>query len=516
MPDKTIRRLYNSILPQWKACFISAVVFGLIAHFYKLTNFLPNWDSIVFRYDAQNMLHLGRWFLPVATAFTSFYDLPFINGFIAILFYALGAVCICNALDVKSRVVSAVIGAVVTTFPAVTSTLMYNYVADGYAIAFFLSCFGGMCLVSDRPKYILGTISIVLSVGIYQAYVTVAVMLVLCRLVIDLMYKNADIKSLVRKSTYALAFGAIGMVLYYIVLNGLLALTSTKLLDYQGISSAGVGGMDIPASLYVIKETLLGYFFDFSFGINTFSIINIVIFSVTLIFYIRDAIAGGIFRSPLKLLFAVILFVSLPLGGTALAFINPFVDYHNLMLMGYSVYYIVFVLLYEQNVRASRNEMAIRRWIVIILSFLLIYNQTIIANVCYHKAQVSYEKSYGLLLRIADRIEQIPEAASCDEVLVAGAVKGSEAYSVNLPPDITGVTDGYIFRADDEVVGQSVLTSALNDHFGKSYRFVSGDRKQALLADERVSKLPFWPENGSIAVVDDVIVIKLGAESEVN
>ena len=124
---------------EWKVCFFSALLVGLIAHFYKITNWLPNWDSLVFRYDPQNMIGLGRWFLPVVCSFSSFYDLPFLNGLIAIVFHALSAVCICRIFNVQKKITAALIGALIVSFPTVTSIMMYNYVADGYAIAFLLA-----------------------------------------------------------------------------------------------------------------------------------------------------------------------------------------------------------------------------------------------------------------------------------------------------------------------------------------------------------------------------------------
>ena len=96
MPEKAIKKLNSYILPQWKLCFFAALLVGLVAHIYKITGWLPNWDSLVFRYDPQNMIGLGRWFLPIACGFSSFYDLPFLNGIIAILFHGLSAVCICR------------------------------------------------------------------------------------------------------------------------------------------------------------------------------------------------------------------------------------------------------------------------------------------------------------------------------------------------------------------------------------------------------------------------------------
>ena len=36
-------------------------------------------------------------------------------------------------------------------------------------------------------------------------------------------------------------------------------------------------------------------------------------------------------------------------GSVALAFIHPYVDYHNLMCMGYVAFYVVFFVLYEKG-----------------------------------------------------------------------------------------------------------------------------------------------------------------------
>jgi hypothetical protein len=83
-----------------------------------------------------------------------------------------------------------------------------------------------------------------------------------------------------------------------------------------------------------------------------------------------------------------------------------------------------------------------------------------------------------------------------------------------LTPDITGITDGYILRADDEAVGQSVLCSALCDYCEKDYDFVFGEEKRELAQTEAVRALNKWPAKDCIVVIDNTIVIKLGTEGE--
>ena len=515
LPEKVLKKLNAKILPQWKTCFFSAILVGLVAHLYKITNWLPNWDSLVFRYDSQNMIALGRWFLPVACSFSSFYDLPFLNGIIAIIFHALSAVTICKILNVQKKITASLIGAVVLSFPTVTSVMMYNYVADGYSIAFFLSTLAALFLTKEKPKYVLASVLIALSTGIYQAYITVTIMLVLLCLIDEIIFKNASFMVVLKKAVYMFLSGLLGMVLYAVILKVILGISSADLLEYQGInSSATLSGFDLPGSLYVIKETFLDCFFDLSEGINVYFVVNVFVLIFTLVYYVKSIVKNKIYKNPANCGMLVILCPMLILGAAALAFINAEIDYHNLMLMGYVVFYLFFLILYERETENPEKHTLVKCWIVLLTALIIISNQVVISNVSYHKAQMAYEKSYGVLIRIADRIEQTPGAENCDKIAVLGALNNSHAYSVNLTPDITGITDGYIIRADDETVGQSVLCSALNDYCEKNYGFVSGQEKKELAQREDVKSMSKWPASDCVAVIGETIVIKLGTEGE--
>ncbi len=506
MPEQIINKIKKSILPQWKVCFIWALVMGLIAHLYKITNWLPNWDGLVFRYDAQNMISMGRWFLPVVCAPSSFYDLPFIVGLMAIIFHGFGAVCICKMFGVRKNITAALIGAAAITFPTVTSVMMYNYVADGYALAFLFSCIAAMLITKDKPCYIGSVILIALSAGIYQAYITVTIMLLLLSLILDLLYKNTDMKKSLLKCVKFLMTGVLGMALYYLVMTILLKFTGTALLEYQGFDNAtSLKVIDIAGALYTIKESFVNYFFDFSAGLNVFIVTNCIVFVLTLVLYLTDVIKNKLGIA--KILMLCVCVILLPIGASVLSFINSGIDYHNLMKMGFLVFYLFFILQYE-NTSVKLNK--VKQWTILVVTAILIFNQIIIANVSYHKLNMSYEKSYGTLIRIADRIEQTEGARYCDSILVLGYLPESEAYSVMLPPDMTGTTDGYILRADDEIVGQSVLCSALNDYCGKNYKFISGEEKAELLKRIDTDSLNNWPAKNSISIIDNVIVIKLG------
>ena len=510
LPDSIIKNIISKIPKQFKVCFLSAFIVGLTAHMYKITNWIPNWDSLVFRHDPQNMISLGRWFLPIVCNIGSLYDLPWINGFLSIVLTSLGASLICLIFNVRKPVTAALIGAATVTFPTVTSVLLYNYVADGYSMTFFLSCLAALLMTKKKPRYIAAAILIALSAAIYQAYISVTVMLLLLWLIDRLIFKKDSVIFSLKKGAKFMGTGILGMSAYYAVLMVLLKITGTHLLDYQGIGEAmSFSAINIKDALYVCIHTFFNYFFDFSEGIAFFPILNIIIVAATFVMYAVSVTKRKLFKDPARLFLLALYVILLPAAANILAFANSTIEYHNLMKMGYFVFYMYFILLYERMNFLKIRQIRIKCCAVFIITCIMIFNQIIIANICYHKLQLSYEKSYGLLMRIIDRIEQTDNSEVCREILIVGALPGSEAYSVNLPPDMTGATDGYILRKDDESVGQSVLCSAINDYSGKNYSFIYGERKKEMLKSERVKSMSRWPDKNSVTAQDGIIVIKL-------
>ena len=224
----------------------------------------------------------------VVCSFSSFYDLPFLNGIIAIVFHALSAVCICKILNVEKKLTAFLIGSIIVCFPTVTSVMMYNYVADGYSIAFFFSTLAALFMTSEKPRYILSVLLIALSTGIYQAYITVTIMLVLLKLIDKIIYEKTPFKLILKRSLFMLLTGIAGMAVYAVILKVLLGIFSAELLDYQGINStASLSSFDLPGSLYVIKETFINCFFDISEGISLYVILNAFVVVFTLAHYIK-------------------------------------------------------------------------------------------------------------------------------------------------------------------------------------------------------------------------------------
>ena len=63
---------YKNVKKEWKVAFFSTFIVGLLAHAYKFTNALLNFDSLYAFYADQNVLGSGRWFLSIACGISSY------------------------------------------------------------------------------------------------------------------------------------------------------------------------------------------------------------------------------------------------------------------------------------------------------------------------------------------------------------------------------------------------------------------------------------------------------------
>lgn len=100
---------YRVIIKRWKKeytfAFLSSFFIGLLVHIYKFTNYLPNHDSMYNFYSDQNVLGSGRWFLSIACGFSSYFDLPWINGLFSIIFIAATTVVIINIFKISNKII---------------------------------------------------------------------------------------------------------------------------------------------------------------------------------------------------------------------------------------------------------------------------------------------------------------------------------------------------------------------------------------------------------------------------
>lgn len=550
-PELFFSTLKRRVKKEWIICFCSAVGFGIAAHIYKFLNFLPNWDSLLNLYSSQNKSELGRCFLSVGCLLGSYYDLPWINGVLSLLYLALSAVCIIILFDVKKTLPLIFIGGMVTTFPTVTSTMSYLYLADGFFLSMLCMCVAVVLIsktsaagcspsahsdvlptakrqtgardntsTSNLKRSLRAILPAALlcafSLGLYQAYLTFYLTLVVIFLLWRLLFSKDSIKELFRLALRFAVSIFSGLLLYLLSFQLILTFSTKELSQYLGISNTYSLKMLRP--LTSAKHAVLDffhYFFDFSNGVNLFLVLNVVLFLLLAVLFLEAFRVQKLWdkENRARLLLSLLCIACVPFTAYALYFTNSALRSHNLMVMGLCMVYLLPALFYESMPVDARRFSCLKRWSIVLLSFLTLYNFILLANISYQKLEIAYEKSFGVAIRLADRIEQLPEAENCDKIAVFGSLPDSEPTAVYFPPNMTGVTDGYILRKQDASMGENVPQAMLRDYCGLSYGDTTQDDKDRIAQTTQYQEMPCWPKAGSVAVFGDTLVIKFSEES---
>ena len=197
--------------------FVSTATAALIAHLFCWTNTLFDHDSLlVVQVDQAKEIALGRPFQHLYLYFRGLVVAPWLIGIIGTVFLVLSNLAICKALDIYSRGFVIAFCCIMTTSPFVT-LLNATYITwyDVYMLSLLLSCVAVLLCKLYRHGWIIGSILVCASMGLYQAYLQVALVIIAGICLTNLLRNTEKIQFLF----YIKAAGMViaGAWLYFIV-----------------------------------------------------------------------------------------------------------------------------------------------------------------------------------------------------------------------------------------------------------------------------------------------------------
>ena len=502
-----------------KQSILYTFILGLAAHAYCFFNLTISHDSLRAFYIA------GKW--PKASLGRIFYSayitltrgkivLPWLIGVLALLWISLSVYLLTCMFQVEKRMFVFLIAGVCVTNPSVYATAAtYLHDLDANAFAIFLAVAAaylwdkGIQKSDKKTGFMqLGTGAVILSVclGIYQSFISVTITLVMI----------VSVKNLLngRKYTDVLVNGisGVGMLagsaaLYLLEVKLFSNLTGIDILNndsYNGLGNIShVFSGDI---LTKITDTYVSF-------INAYKNLILTSDPEKLILAVHGILMLGIvvitciglkeLELGSRILFAV-LGILMPFGMNVSSFLSNGM-YH--VLMQYAVWFLyllalILVLWLSQEKSAAE---VINRGIgilVVLCVCLTIMENIQTANTIYVKKELEYDSTLSYMTRVADCMEEekgyIPgetPVAFIGEYAIGKSRTGFEKYEV-----ITGI--GY----------DSPIT--FYDTYKDYFKYVLGRPISLTEADsfennEIVSEMPVFPNEGSIYMIDDTLVVKL-------
>lgn len=502
-----------------KQSFLYTYLLGLAAHAYCFLNLTISHDSLRAFYIAGKWpkASMGRIFYAAYIALTrGKIVLPWLIGILALFWISIVVYLILRMFQVEKRVFVLLVAGICVTNPSVyatAATYIHDLDANSFALLLAVSAaylWDKAMRASDKKKRFLllgiGALNLSFALGIYQSFISVTITLIILVSVQNLFNEKKSSEVLVQ-GLLGIGMLAVTAGLYLMEVKAFTHFTGISILDNDSYN--GLGNMS-----QVLSGDIFGKIFDtYESFVNAFKNLILTSEPVNLLLVVQGILilcVAVIALLGLKKLgwksrgLLVILGILLPFGMNISSFLSNGM-YH--VLMQYAVWFVYLLALLfvwwiskEKNIPdAAKKGLGI---VVLVCISLTIVENVQTSNTIYVKKNLESQSTLSYMTRVADRMEEEEEyipgetpVVLIGEYAVGNSMTGFEKYEV-----ITGV----------EYKSPITFYDTYKDYF----RYVLGrpislEDAAGFEADERVVEMPTFPKEGSIAMIDGTLVVKL-------
>lgn len=507
-PTDVFQSIKKKCKRQWILAFCSTVVIGLLVHMPVMLSDIPNHDGLASMYFDQNMITSGRWFLMVACGFSSYYTIPWLIGLLGLVYLGLASVALTELLEVDKGWAVVLNSGLLVSFPALASTFAYVFTLDGYMLAVLLAALAVLLTKKYRRGFLAGAVCLAFSMGIYQAYLSFAMLLCLFAVVMLFAGEGKAAEKLKGALRY-LYMGVIGAVLYYVILRILLLLQGKELASYQGIdgmASGAAGRRMLSAAVEIYRDfaafTLKGNVL-FQNWISLAALAALLLASAVLT--VQKARDRKWWKNPLVFVIMVAAALLMPAVTNVILLVSPDVTYHLLMRYQWILYLIGLVAFVSRNAGNVRGGAAFQ-WTALAAAFVLVFFYSVTDNIGYANLQKRYEKTYAYCMRLLDRIEETPGYYQGIPIAMVGVV-GEEQFPAT---DITlSVTSGMIGLNGEFLLYTGENFRAFMEHYlGATLNILPPEAMSEMYYSQEYMAMDSFPGEDSIRIIDGIMYIK--------
>lgn len=474
-----------------------SLIFGVIAHGFGFSNLILSHDSLYLRQgDIFGQLELGRFLQPVYVyLFRGIIVTPYLITLFAFCFLVLTNLVVIVILDIKEFAsIILTCGLMVTNLVVTLLIATYVNYVDLFMLSLLLSVLAVFVTYRYKHGVVTGIVLLVLSMGLYQAYIQVAVCLFLF-LILRLILRKEEIRKVLQTGIKYISVLLSSLILYYVVWKFLLFVTGTHASDsYNGLTGVGhYEGIGAISSLLGQTYWFVGktFLFPKNFHSNLVSVLNVCIIVLSLIWVIRYVLQRKVRGWSLFVL--IVVMAIFPFGIGVVYFISKGLM-HDLMIYSFFFVYI-FALV---GIKRSRSRLVVRFAIGVIL-----FCNVVFANQIYVKKHLEFEGSLAVMARVLDRIEQVPEyVAGVTPVIFVGDINNGplavKRVTFSHFYDGTGLGSYYSLTYDTYAYAEEIL----------GYPLIRGDISKEFVEQDVIDRMEYFPALNSCQLVDGVIVVK--------
>ncbi|MBR3570003.1 MAG: glucosyltransferase domain-containing protein [Oscillibacter sp.] len=510
---------FRTAAKKYKEMFLAALCAGFAAYGFVMLNILNNQDNISNTpggYGAGTAS--GRWFLEILAELTrkiwGVNTLPLFNGLLSVAFVALAACLTVSVLEIKSRPFSILIALLFVAFPSLAMTMLFMFTVGYYAFSLLLALCGVYAAKNFRglAGILSGAVCLALSLGIYQAYLPIAAALFL----LILLRRGFSEKELSGRDFFLqgvrfLAVLALGLAFYMAVLRLMLRFAGEDLNTYQGIDQMGAVSLpELPAMFAEAYKKFFALPFTEEYAINDppvvrFAFLCSMILSAILFVWLELRVKADKAAKALNAAY----FALFP----AAAFGIVIMCYHSSIFgrMAYgavTAFFLPLVLLEVAEGNGGAAARILRNGAASLLSALLFLASVSYvrqSNENYMVLDYTNRQTENYFASMVTRIRMVPGYRQDLFLAFIGDDIDDRAFSNEVYRRSAYIYGGYTDESNYKKAGKSYMSN----YMGFRQPMASDAQASELAATDAVRAMPCYPDDGSIRVIGDYVVVKL-------
>ena len=499
---------------------------GMAAHAYGFFNFTISHDSLEALYsgtaETEWKISLGRIFVPVYRIVTrGMLTTPWMIGLLALAWIGLSVYFVVRLLDfTESRLMIALTAGILTVNPvvtALTATFLHDLDVDMFAL--FLMVAAVWLWRKYRRGFWAGMWLVAAGLGLYQSYLSVVIALVMIISMKGILEGNAQSRVIFAgiKGIFMVLGGGI---IYLILTNAVCYFTGIPLSDsYNSISQMGNFSGSVSELFWGM---LKAYYYWLMYFLNPASMYSSkAVMAVNLLLGIC---AAGIILTVFtekklgiaEKLLLVCLGGLLPLGMNLSSVLSGGM-LHGLMMYSFCLIYLLALFLGAWRCQgAARKGAKVARYVQIAMMgcvAFVIWNGIPVANAGYLKKDLERQQTLSLMTRVVMEMDK-EEEYKRGETTVAFVGKidmrempGFETFSGNgNTSGVQGLTE------TDQIKNYRDYEAYFRYILNVPVKLCTEEQRLDFWNRPEVEAMPVFPAEGSIEMVDGMMVIKMGEE----
>ena len=503
---------------------VATSILCVLTYGYSCVSLSPNHDSLYSFFSmtsSQNdylwQVSLGRVFEPFFAALTATSaSTPLTILALSIFMLSIASYLVCLIFGVSKKIWVVAVCAVMCvnkTLISLFTTYTPWAAADVFALlaaVVAVYMFTWFLRTGRFSAAIASVVSLALSLGIYQSYLCVFLVLVILSLIFRTIEANEVKLPFMEGVKAALVCLASGLI-YIIGLKVIPVIFGTELAtgQYNGVTNLTANSESLLSrALHCLYKVICSYFHPgvvlSAWPSKIVVALNLVLLILLIVLLVKAFKAKGLHRGSIVFVVAMSLLL-LPMANL-IRMLNSSV--HDLMTYAVWLFLLYPVLLmnYLEKLDTKLLRKAFRLVLPVCI-LLLTYNGVQASNIIQVEQEIQFDATQSVMTEI---LAEVDASEAYEEGVTEVAFVGSVSKVLNPLPNTGGNLSITGFGGNSSITYYKTINVFVSEFMMRKTKVASETETAELAENAEVINMPSWPSEGSIEKIDGVIVVKLG------